>query len=225
MLVCIMRQMTVICYKQGGPTVWVDGRRGRVSGTDKPQLAAVGWAPLRYCRRELADRRLVRHDRSIGVRRGRSSECLNVAQTRRRWFQIRITGLLALVAVLAIALGWFRYQLNGKEALIARICTGGGSIETEARFPDWLKRLAGRSSVESLERVVGVTITGAQLGTISAEDLQRFRHLERVSLIDVRIGPTPDGTVIYTDEMNFNVDDWRRVQGILQREAALGKVD
>lgn len=148
-----------------------------------------------------------------------------MAETRRRWFQIRITGLLALVAVFAIFLGWYRHQLSGKEELIARIRDGGGNIETEARFPGWLDRLAGRSNVESLERVVGVTLTGEQLGTISAEDLRQFPHLERVSLIDVRIGPNTAGTVMHTDEMNFDADDWQRVEAIIRREASLPAAD
>lgn len=148
-----------------------------------------------------------------------------MARTRRRWFQIRITGLLVLVAVLAMGLGWYRHQLSSKEALIARIRTGGGSIETEARFPGWLSRLAGRDSVESLERVVGVTLSGAQLGTISTDDLRQFPHLQHVSLVDVRIGPTVEGTTIYADGMRFDMQEWRRVERVLQREAALGTAD
>ena len=74
-----------------------------------------------------------------------------MARTPRRWFQIRLTGLLLVMAVLAVVFAYYRRQMSDREALIARIRTGGGSVETESHLPDWLNRLVGRDGVESFD--------------------------------------------------------------------------
>ena len=165
---------------------------------------------------------------------------------RRRWLRLSVRGLIALVLVAGVGLGWMTYSLRGRRAALLGIEAAGGksyhggnaratpadrwSARAGRAVRDWAESWLGPGMVDDVEAV-------AFEGPATADDLAQlvwFTHLKKITLEDTnRVGDGwrhlrghPELTELvlrYYPEMTTPVTDGPGVDDAALRE--VGQID
>jgi Leucine-rich repeat (LRR) protein len=110
---------------------------------------------------------------------------------KRRWFQFSLKGMLVVVTLVAVGLGWLAYERNKvrkREAAISAIEQVGGIVvvDGEPTRPSWLRPVLGDNSGGGVVEVdfSEVKVTDAGLAHVAVLAELRFLRLNNAQLTD-----------------------------------------
>jgi hypothetical protein len=111
---------------------------------------------------------------------------------KRRWFQFSLKGMLAVMTLACVGLGWLAYERNEvrkRHEAIAAIEKLGGEVifDEEIPFrPKWLRPLLGDNSAGEVVRVVypGQPVTDAGMANLKGLTKLRVLYLNNTQVTD-----------------------------------------
>jgi internalin A len=116
--------------------------------------------------------------------------------TRRRWLRISIRALMALILIIACALGWIVSRARVQRNAVAAVKKAGGTVwyDFEHRrvpgpppgLPAWRRLIAYAIGVDFVSSVTMVSMPGRGSGAYSQNILARLGVFEQLEYVDLR---------------------------------------